>query len=121
MSLNKKMGDKHEADITERLEGARLSAGSGNQWRNPMDSRQDRYADPLAVAADCKSTLGKSIGVSRAMWNKAKEQAHGERPILPLRFYADERLTVDIDLVAMSLADYEELREWAKRGIQAES
>ncbi len=121
MSLNKKMGDKHERDVCDRLDGARLSRGSGNQWRNPMDARQNRYEDPLAVAVDCKSTLGKSVGVSREMWAKAKEQAHGERPALPLRFYNNERLDVDLDLIVISLDDYEELREYAQRGYQAKS
>ena len=114
MSLNKKMGDKHEADIADRL-GGRRTRGSGNQPANPADGRHNRYADHFAFAWDCKSTRGDSIGVSRTMIEKIIEQSHGERPMLPLRWYDSDRLAVAHDWVAIRLDDLEELLEAAGR------
>ncbi len=57
------------------------------------------------------STRAKSIGVTRAMWEKAKEQAGGERPLLPLRFYDTDKLDVGLDLVVLSLDDFAEMLE----------
>ena len=108
MSLNHKMAEKHEADLAESL-GGRRTRGSGNQFNNPMDGRHDRYAMPVAFAWDGKSTRSASIGVSRAMGEKAVEQAHGERPMLALRFYTTDRLDYDIDLVAVDRLDMSEM------------
>ena len=49
------------------------------------------------------STIGKSLSVTKAMWEKVCRQAKPyEIPIMPLRFYGDERLTrVDADLVVI--------------------
>lgn len=115
MSLNKKMGDKHEADIQERL-GGRKTRGSGNQFANPADGRHDRYAQLFAFAWDCKSTRGNSIGVSRDMVEKIIEQSHGERPMLPLRWYDSDRLAVAHDWVALPLDDFIEMMETAALG-----
>jgi hypothetical protein len=71
----------------------------------------------FAFAWDGKSTLGKSVGVSRVMWEKAKEQAGGERPALPLRFYDNERLDVGEDLIVLGLDDFAELLA-AANGVQ---
>lgn len=113
MSLNKKMGDAHEAFLCALFDGTQ-SRGSGNQWANPMDGRQNRFQQAYAFAWDGKSTLGGSIGVTRAMWRKAREQAHGERPMLGLRFYDDESLKrVEADLVVLSAHDMAEVLEAA--------
>lgn len=103
MSLNKRMGDKHERDLAAMLSGY-ASRGSGNQWHNSMDGRTAYTVWP-ALAWDCKSTMGKSIGVSREMWRKAKEQAGGHLPLVPLRFYDNERLDVGLDLAVIDLND----------------
>jgi hypothetical protein len=108
MSLNRKMSDKHEKDLVERL-GGRQTRGSGNQFANQMDGRQNHYEQKFAFAWDGKATRGKSVGVSREMWEKARLQSHGERTALPLRFYDTDRLEVGLDLVVISLDDFEEM------------
>jgi hypothetical protein len=108
--LRKEMGDRHEEHVAEVM-GGRKTRGSGNQFNNPMDGRNDRYAEPVAFAWDAKSSLSKSISVTQEMWAKAVEQAHGERPMLGIRFYFDERLQNFIDLALISLDDLAELRE----------
>ncbi|MEU6362240.1 hypothetical protein [Streptomyces albidoflavus] len=114
MSLNKDMGDAHERAFAELL-GQRQSRGSGNQWRDPIDARHNRLDTDWAYASDGKSTLKKSISVSLAGWKKAVEQAGGERPSMPLRFYADGSLKVDADLILVDLLDFAEMREAAER------
>ncbi len=106
------MSDAHEAHLAEVL-GGKVMPGSGNQWNNQMDVRQSHHHLTFAIAADGKSTFGKSISVTREMWDKAVEQSHGERAVLPLRFYDTERLKVGIDLVVLSLDDFAELLEAA--------
>lgn len=91
--------------------GGRMTRGSGNQFANQMDGRHDHFEEFMAFAWDGKSTLGKSISVTREMWDKAVEQSHGERPMLGLCFYDDERLQGYTDLVIMEMDDLKELRE----------
>ncbi|MFI0967022.1 hypothetical protein ACH4S8_37410 [Streptomyces sp. NPDC021080] len=114
MSLNKDMGDAHEAHLAETL-GMRQSRGSGNQWRDPIDARHNRLDTQYAFAVDGKSTLAKSLSITRAMWDKAVEQAGGERPMLGLRFYDDNARKVHADLVACELLDFAELLEAARQ------
>ncbi|MFF7198222.1 hypothetical protein ACFZAM_31500 [Streptomyces sp. NPDC008079] len=110
MSLNKDMGDAHEKAVAEKL-GMRQSRGSGNQWRDPIDARHNRLDTEYAFAVDGKSTLAKSISVTRAIWEKAVEQAGGERPMLALRFYDDASLSrVGHDLAVCGLDDFAEMR-----------
>jgi hypothetical protein len=106
------MGDTHE-DFLVALFGGRQTRGSGNQWHNPMDGRQSSRQVTYAFAWDGKSTLGKSVGVSLEMWGKAREQAHGERPMVALRWYANERLEVKQDLVVIDAHDFAEILEAA--------
>ncbi|MFD8650695.1 hypothetical protein [Streptomyces mirabilis] len=113
MSLNKMMGDAHEQHLAEVL-GMRQTAGSGNQWRDPIDARHNRLDSQYAFAVDGKSTLAKSISITRAMWEKAVEQAGGERPMLGLRFYDDNARKVHADLAACDLLDFAELLEAAR-------
>lgn len=119
MSLNNRMGSAHESFLVSLL-GGRQTRGSGNQWQNQMDGRHNRLLQTFAFAWDGKSTLGKSVGVSRAMWAKAVEQAHGERPMLALRWYDNERLDVGLDLITMSAHDAAELIEKANRVVALE-
>ena len=100
MSLNKDMGDTHEEFLSALFEG-RQTKGSGNQWHNPMDGNTSRMHCEYAFSWDGKSTLGKSIGVSLTMWDKARQQAGGNRPMLGLRFYANEKLQPVRDLVVL--------------------
>ena len=112
-SLNKKMGDTHEAWLIEQF-GGRQSPGSGNQWRNPMDGRHNRYEQEFAWAWDGKSTRSKSVSVTRAMLDKAVEQADGERPMIALRFYDDDRLRSHEDWIVIRASDFIELQEKAE-------
>ena len=113
--LNKRMGDLHEAHAADVL-NQRQTRGSGNQWRDQMDSKHDRTECVFAFANDGKSTLGKGITITRAMWAKAVEQAGGERPMLTLRWYRDASLAkADIDLAACDLLDFAEMREDAEK------
>ena len=110
----RRMNDAHEDWLVD-LPGARKTKGSGNQWHNPMDGRHNSLTQHYAFAWDGKSTLGKSIGVTLEMWDKARVQAGGERPLLPLRFYADERLRVRLDLVVLSAEDFAEILDAARK------
>lgn len=112
--LNKRMGDAHETRLAEVL-GMRQTRGSGNQWRDQMDAKHDHTECTFAFAVDGKSTLAKSISVTRAMWEKAGEQASGERPMLALRFYNNASLEVHADLAVCDLLDFAEMREDAER------
>ncbi len=112
MSLNYRMGLDHELHVVSLL-GGRKTKASGSQWNDQMDGRHNRMALRFAWAWDCKATLSKSLSVSRTMWAKAVQQAGAERPLLPLRFYGNERLDVVLDLVVLSLDDFTELLEAA--------
>jgi hypothetical protein len=114
-SLNKDMAAKHEAFLASLLEGSQ-SRGSGNQWTNPMDGRHNRMTERFAFAWDGKSTLSKSVGVTRAMWAKAVLQAGGERPMLGLRFYDNERLDVGLDLLVVNPYDFSEMLTELREG-----
>lgn len=106
--ITARMAEKHENDLQRWLQG-RKARGSGNQFNNPADGRQDRYRIRFAFAWDCKSTLRKSISVSKTMWEKLDQQAGGERPLLPLRFYSTESLHSDLDLAVIRMDDLREL------------
>jgi hypothetical protein len=113
VSLFKKMADKHEKELVDFL-GGHLSRGSGNQWKSQMDGRHNRMRRRFAFAWDGKSTLRQGLSVTLKMWNKAKDQAAGERPMLAFRFYATETLEVTEDLVIISLNDFAELMDAAE-------
>lgn len=108
----RKMSDKHEDWLADLLEG-RKAKGSGNQWHNPADGRHNSRHQEFAFAWDGKSTLAKSASISLAMWEKIREQALPERPMVPVRFYRNERLDVALDLVVVDARDFAELLEAA--------
>ena len=114
----RKMSDAHEEHLTEQL-GGHKAKGSGNQWHDPIDGRNNHLTVEHAFAWDAKSTLGKSIGLTPEAWDKTVEQAGAERPLMPLRWYADERLKVRLDLVALSLDDFTELLAAARGEIKS--
>ena len=78
-----------------------------------MDGRTDRRFESFAWAWDGKSTMGKSISVTREMLEKAVEQAGGERPMIALRFYDDERLRIYDDWILVKADDFLDLQETA--------
>lgn len=109
----REMSDKHERFLAEIFDG-RMSKGSGNQFRDQMDGRNSRD-QPHGLAWDGKSTQGKTVTVSRLGWAKAVEQAAGERPVMPIRFYGPGyELTTDLDLVVLDLHDFVEILEDAR-------
>ncbi len=116
--IRRRMSEAHEAHLAEVLNGVR-SRGSGNQAANPADGRQDHHLNNIAFSWDCKSTLGKSLSIKLSDWEKIKDQSHGERPMLPIRMYMDDRLMKWVDLVVLDLADLEELLDEIARGDQA--
>jgi hypothetical protein len=102
---NQQMGDAHEADIATWIEGAQTKA-SGSQWHNQMDAKNGLKM-PFPIAADGKSTLGKSIGITRELWAKFREQTFGEIPVMFQRWYRSVDLrTVDLDLITMEVGDF---------------
>jgi hypothetical protein len=107
------MAEAHEKFLAE-LNGGVKSRGSGSQWHDKADGRSDHLDVPFAFCWDGKATLGESVSVTRKMWDKITEEAHGERPQLGLRFYDSERLDVGIDLITILAADYGELLETAR-------
>lgn len=114
------MSDAHEKFLAKIFEGVR-AAGSGNQFKDQMDGRNKRYDQAFALAWDGKSTLGKSVGVTREMWEKAVEQSHGETPMLALRWYTDYRLEGDLDLVVLNAHDFAEILQAARKWAEVEA
>lgn len=115
-TLNQRMADAHEADIAEDIAGS-LTKGSGNQWHNQGDAKNNERETPFPITADGKSTLGKSIAVSLTMWRKIVEQTFGQIPTLWLRFYKDESLReIEEDLVVIRRRDFNEILQAARRG-----
>jgi hypothetical protein len=102
------MSDAHEEYLVEVL-GGRMTRGSGNQPANPLDGRHAHLNQSFAFAWDGKSTMGQSLSISRATWDQIEEDAHGERPLMPLRFYDTDRLKVGLDLVVLRLDDFAEM------------
>ena len=99
----RQMSDRHEQDLLAVLDG-KGTLNSGATWRDPADGHQTLLDQHYRFAWDGKSTLGASIGVSREMWTKAVDQSRSLDTLLPLRFYANARLTeVELDLVVLDL------------------
>jgi hypothetical protein len=122
-TLNQQMGDAHEADIAEWIGGVRTK-GSGNQWHNQMDAKNG-LRTPFPLAADGKSTLGKSIGITRELWQKFREQTFGEIPAMFQRWYRSADLrTVELDLVTLEVGDFLRIlssaRQWEEHQEAAE-
>jgi hypothetical protein len=110
----KKLADLHEEDVHRSLGGHRAKS-SGNQWNDQGDGHTSRYGSRFGWCWDCKCAMPqtKSISITRDMVEKISAQAHGERPILPLRFYSTERGKVEHDLVVLRMDDFVELLEVA--------
>lgn len=109
----RKMSDRHESDVAQAL-GGRLTRASGSVWQDKTDGKHNSEVTPYAFAWDCKATTGKSASISLSTWAKLEEQADGLLPALPLRFYADTRLTMSaLDLVALRLDHFAEILDEA--------
>ncbi len=104
------MADKHEEEIIDLI-GGRNTRGSGNQWRDKLDGKHE-LSDHFGFAWDAKSTRKGSFSVSKKLWDKIRNEAEGQRPLLPIRFYEDSpRLKTELDLVVLTLDDFAELLE----------
>lgn len=105
----RKLSDQHEIWLAELL-GGRRTKGSGNQFNDQMDGKNDRHATPHPLAWDGKATRGKSVGLTRAMWEKAVEQSHGLTTVLALRWYSPgNSLRSGLDLVVLEANDFAEI------------
>ena len=106
----RQMSDAHEAFLAGLIDGRR-TPGSGNQFANQLDVRNDGRRQEWPFALDGKSTFARSISVSLAAWNKVEDQAHLESPGLALRFYHDERLRLSTDLIVISAFEFRNMLE----------
>lgn len=106
----RKMSDRHENDLVAVLGGER-TRNSGAVWSDQGDVHQTGMEGHYRFGMDGKSTLGKSISITREMLTKLREQCRGLEPALPLRFYADDRLTmVDEDWIAIELETFAQMQ-----------
>jgi hypothetical protein len=103
----RQMSDLHETHVAGMM-GGRVARGSGCTFRDQLDGRQNPMRW-IRFAWDAKCTLGKGVTITRAIWDKVVEQAHGDRPMLAQRWYRSEQLTVALDLATVELADLSEL------------
>jgi hypothetical protein len=112
VSVTKRLADRHEEDIHEWL-GGRKTRASGSQWADQADGRHNHLNDNFAFAWDCKCAMPgtKSISITRDMLEKLEHQVQAERPMLPIRFYADERGGVEYDYIAVRADDLREMLE----------
>jgi hypothetical protein len=108
----RKMSERHEDDLVELLGGTR-TRNSGAVWSDQADGHQIGLDQYWRFTWDGKSTLGESIGITRKMIAKMREQARGLEPMIPLRWYGNDRLTevsedwiaIEADTFAAILAD----------------
>lgn len=117
MSVIHRLSRQHEGHLHDVL-GGHQSRSSGNQANDQADGRHNRMEQEFAFAWDAKCALPqtKSLSITREGWSKIEEQSHGERPMMPLRFYDTERGAVWRDLVVITLDDLMELLEAARGG-----
>lgn len=105
----RKMSDRHEEDLVALLGGERTK-NSGAVWNDRSDGHQIGLEGYWRFAWDGKSTLGESIGVTRKMLAKLREQCRGLEPMLPLRWYGNDRLTmVDEDWIAVEAETFAQI------------
>jgi hypothetical protein len=106
-----RMSQQHEA-AAAALVGGERSPGSGNQWKGPADGRSSRIKNEYGWVLECKATCGQGIEITRRIIDKLAGQAEGERPLILMRWYADESLEgVSHDLAAMTWADFREVMD----------
>ena len=111
------MSDAHEKFLADLFDGER-QRNSGAVWSRQMDVRNSTDEGQFNFAVDGKATFNESIGVTRAMWDKAVEQSHDLRTALALRWYDTWHLDVGLDLIVVKADDFAELLEAARGGTQ---
>lgn len=94
---------EQENDIAKAYGGRRTSASGAN----PSDLGDVVATDYLIEA---KYTEGKSLSLSRAVWNKIHDEAYtrGRTPLMALRF-RDPDKRQNLDLIVMDINDHLEL------------
>lgn len=111
----RKMSDRHEDDLVDLLGGVK-TRNSGAVWSDQSDGHQTGLDQFWRFAWDGKSTLGKSVSVTRDMLEKLREQCRGLEPMLPLRWYANDRLTeVDEDWIAVEAETFAQILDDANQ------
>lgn len=115
----REMSDRHESFLA-RLFGGRITKASG-ATTDKGDGRQHKHEQTYCFAWDGKSTRATSISVKTADWDKVREQTVGYRPMLPIRFYRDDRLVEVTDLVVLDAHDAAELIEVANGAVNMEA
>ena len=118
-----KMGQLHEEYAAQMLGGA-VTRGSGNQWQDPNDTRDNHLSVPFALSVQCKSTLGSGLTITREIRDKAVQESGGELPAIALRWYPNERLdhlSVNDDWTALRTADLSEILATARRLVEFET
>ena len=104
----REMSDAHEEFLAELIDGRR-TPGSGNQFNNQMDVRNDHRRQTHAFGLDGKSTFAESITIKRTDIEKAREQSHDLAPGLALRWYPDWSLRNPDDWILVQANDFEDL------------
>jgi hypothetical protein len=102
--LRYRMGKEHEQFVAKLLGGDR-NPGSGNQWHSQGDGHS------VGWGWDCKSSLANSMSISLDTLDKLSEQVYPRRPLLPVRFYGNERLTSFRDYIMVGIDDFQMLYE----------
>jgi hypothetical protein len=106
------MSDRHERRLAEVLEG-RITRGSGSTFKDQGDGKQAYRSAEFVFCWDGKATRARSASVKLEDWEKITEQSHWARPLLPIRFYHDDRLTRFTDLVVLDLETFADLQSTA--------
>jgi hypothetical protein len=96
---------EHEEYVAAKL-GGRRSRSSGARFNDDID-----VVTPEEVI-ECEYTEGKSISVKRSLYEEVRLKTFGgRRGLIALRFRDEFNRKNDLDLIAMSLDDYEEIKE----------
>lgn len=107
------MSERHESFLAQ-LFGGRLTRNSG-AGADKTDGRHDRSTtDERCWAWDGKATMARSISVTRDAWEKLEDQAHPDIPMMPIRFYDNDRLEGSLDLVVVHAEDLANLIRMAR-------
>lgn len=100
------LSDPHEEDVAAALPGGKVRPGSGAGWRKG-DVRAAREL------VSCKATEKLSISVKRSDWGEVENVAYelGLHPVMAYRIARPLHRHGDLDLIAIPLERYAELRE----------
>lgn len=116
MTARDKYSQRHEREVAQALGGEVVAqSGAGAQ---KLDVLGPRGPADWRLRVSCKSTVGKSIGITRAMIDEAEVAtafSYGERPAIALRFYDEKGNRVLKDLIAVTIDDWVEREQRTAR------